>query len=138
MEEHAGQGLTFVLEITSIVDALHLKNALDVDALDVRIVPVQTVPEEAQVSIGRVSIFRQGRLTGGPPMTPAARERSQVRAPLLLVSAAAWMAAAGVRAGRHGPRLPSARPRGGGAAVGAAALRCRRRARSRRWRWAGR
>jgi tyrosinase len=59
--EHAGQGLTFVLEITNIVDALHLNNALDVDALDVRIVPVKPVPEEARVSIGRVSIFRQGR-----------------------------------------------------------------------------
>lgn len=59
--EHAGQGLTFALEITSIVDALHLNHALDVDALDVRLVPVQAVPAEAQVSIGRVSIFRQGR-----------------------------------------------------------------------------
>jgi len=59
--EHAGQGLTFVLEITNIVDALHLNSALDVDALDVRIVPVRPVPEEAQISIGRVSIFRQGR-----------------------------------------------------------------------------
>jgi tyrosinase len=59
--EHAGQGLTFVLEITKIVDALHLKNALDVDALDVWIVPVRPVPEDSQVSIGRVRIFRQGR-----------------------------------------------------------------------------
>lgn len=60
-EEHAGQGLTFVLEITKIVDALHLNNALDVDTLEVRIVPGKPVPEEAQISIGRVSIFRQGR-----------------------------------------------------------------------------
>jgi tyrosinase len=59
--EHAGQGLTFVLEITKIIDELHLTNALDVDALDVRIVPVKHVPEEAKISIGRVSIFRQGR-----------------------------------------------------------------------------
>ena len=58
---HAGQGLTFVLDITNIVDSLHLANALDVDALDVRIVPVKPVPDAAQVSIGRVSIFRQGR-----------------------------------------------------------------------------
>ena len=59
--EHAGQGLTFALEITDIVDALHLKRVLDVDSLDVRIIPLNAVPEEAQVSIGRVSIFRQGR-----------------------------------------------------------------------------
>lgn len=60
-EENSGKGLTFVLEITKIFDALHLNNALDVDALDVRIVPVKPVPEDAQITIGRVSIFRQGR-----------------------------------------------------------------------------
>ena len=60
-EEHAGKGLTFVLEITNIVDALHLNNAFDVGSLDVQIVPVRPVPQEAQISIGRVSIFRQGR-----------------------------------------------------------------------------
>ena len=59
--EHAGKGLTFVLEITKIVDALHLNNRLDVDALPVRIVPVRPVPADADVSIGRVSIFRQGK-----------------------------------------------------------------------------
>ena len=59
-EEHAGQGLNFVLEITHIVDALHLNNAFDVDHLDVRLVPVKPVPDEAQVTIGRISIFRQG------------------------------------------------------------------------------
>jgi len=57
---HAGKGLTFVLEITKIVDALHLDNALDVSALDVRIVPVKPVPKKAKISIGRISIFRQG------------------------------------------------------------------------------
>lgn len=58
---HAGQGLTFVLEITRIVDALHLNQTLDVDALDVRIVPVKPVPAGAQISIGRIGIYRQGR-----------------------------------------------------------------------------
>jgi len=58
--EHAGQGLTFALEITKIIDALHLNNALDVDTLDVRIVPMRPVAEEAKISVGRVSIFRQG------------------------------------------------------------------------------
>jgi tyrosinase len=60
-EEHGGQGLTFVLEITRIVDSLHLNQAFDVDSLPVRIVPVKPVPADAQVSIGRVSIFRQGQ-----------------------------------------------------------------------------
>jgi len=59
--DHAGEGLNFVLEITDIVDALHLGNALDVSALNVRIVPLNPVPEAAQITIGRVSIFRQGQ-----------------------------------------------------------------------------
>jgi len=60
-EEHGGQGLTYVLEITNIVDKLHLSGALNVGALDVRIVPARPVPADANVTIGRVSIFRQGR-----------------------------------------------------------------------------
>jgi tyrosinase len=59
-DEHSGQGLTFVLDITRIVHALHLEDEADADALAVRIVPVKPVPAEAQVSIGRVSVFRQG------------------------------------------------------------------------------
>lgn len=60
-DEHGGQGLNFVLEITHIVDALHLNNSLTADVLDVRLVPVRAVPAEEQVQIGRISIFRQGR-----------------------------------------------------------------------------
>jgi tyrosinase len=59
--EHAGEGLTFVLEITHIIDALHLNKKLDADTLDVRIVPVKEVPVDAQVSIGRISVFRQSQ-----------------------------------------------------------------------------
>jgi tyrosinase len=57
---HGGQGLSFVLEITKIIDALYLNKALDVASLQVRIVPHQAVPEQAQITIGRVSIYRQG------------------------------------------------------------------------------
>jgi tyrosinase len=58
--EHGGHGLNFVLDITEIVDRLHLQNALDVDALHLRIVPVRPVPKAAQTSVGRISLFRQG------------------------------------------------------------------------------
>ncbi|MEX6506697.1 tyrosinase family protein [Jiella sp. M17.18] len=58
--EHAGQGLTFVLEVTKIVDAMHLANRFDAEQLPVRIVPMNPVPDAAKVSIGRVSLFRQG------------------------------------------------------------------------------
>ena len=54
--EHGGQGLTFVLEITGIVDA----QAFGADTLPVRIVPVRPVADSAELSIGRISVFRQG------------------------------------------------------------------------------
>ncbi len=59
--QHGGQGLNFVLEITNIVDALHINNTLDSDSIRVRIVPHQAVPDQAQITIGRVSIYRKGR-----------------------------------------------------------------------------
>jgi len=60
-EEHAGQGMNIVLEITDVVDEMHLNRAFDVDALQVRIAPLRPVPDEAQISIGRISIYREGR-----------------------------------------------------------------------------
>jgi tyrosinase len=57
--KHAGDGLTFVLEITHVIDTLHLAGALNVSQLNVRLVPVNPVPEAAQISIGRISVFRQ-------------------------------------------------------------------------------
>jgi len=60
-DKHGGQGLNFVLDITKIVDALHLRNALNVDSIHVRIVPHQAVPDQAQITVGRVSIYRQGQ-----------------------------------------------------------------------------
>jgi tyrosinase len=59
-DNQAGNGLTFVLDITHVIDALHLANNFDASKLDVRLVPVKPVPEEAQISIGRIGIFRQG------------------------------------------------------------------------------
>jgi tyrosinase len=58
-DKHAGDGLTFVLEITHVIDTLHLAGALNVAQLHVRLVPLKPVPEAAQVSIGRISVFRQ-------------------------------------------------------------------------------
>jgi tyrosinase len=58
-DKHAGDGLTFVLEITHVIDTLHLAGALNTAQLHVRLVPLKPVPEAAQVSIGRISVFRQ-------------------------------------------------------------------------------
>jgi tyrosinase len=59
--EHGGGGLTFILDITNIVDNLFLNNALDTDSLDVKIVPNQAVPDNANITVGRVSIYRLGQ-----------------------------------------------------------------------------
>jgi tyrosinase len=60
--EHGGEGLTYVLDITDIIDDLFLENsALDLNSLDVRIVPNQAVADEADLSIGRISVYRQGQ-----------------------------------------------------------------------------
>jgi tyrosinase len=59
-EKHGGEGLNLVLDITDIVDALHLKNALDADSLNVGIVPDHYVPDEDRIMIGRVSVYRHG------------------------------------------------------------------------------
>ena len=59
-EEHGGAGLNYSLEITRIVDALHLENKLDVDTLGIRFVPTNPVSKSAKVSIGRISLYRQG------------------------------------------------------------------------------
>lgn len=59
--QHGGGGLTFVLDITNIIDNLFLENALDTDSLDVKIVPNQAVPDSAEITVGRVSVYRQGQ-----------------------------------------------------------------------------
>jgi tyrosinase len=59
--KHAGTGLSSVLEITKIVDAMHLENALDVDSISVSIVPDLPLPDDAQITVGRVGIYRQGQ-----------------------------------------------------------------------------
>jgi len=59
--KHAGQGLNFALEITSIIDTLYLSRALDVDSLKVTIVPARrALPDRVEITVGRVSIHRQG------------------------------------------------------------------------------
>jgi tyrosinase len=57
--QHAGEGLTFILDITHIIDQLHLANALDRDSLQVNIVPNRPLPEEAEIQVGRISVYRQ-------------------------------------------------------------------------------
>lgn len=55
---HGGSGLSFTLDITHVVDKLHLSKGLDVDALEVMILP-NNIPENETISIGRLSIYRE-------------------------------------------------------------------------------
>jgi tyrosinase len=59
--QHVGGGLNFLLDISPIVDQLHLGGALNTDALRVTIVPNRPMPDDSNVVVGRVSIYREGR-----------------------------------------------------------------------------
>lgn len=56
--KHGGGGLAFSVEITSIVDDLHLGKALDTSSLDVSLVPYRPLTEGADITVGRVSVYR--------------------------------------------------------------------------------
>ena len=58
--EHAGNGLSYSLDITDAIDRLHADRGFDQQHLEVRIAPRQPLPAGAEVSIGRVSLYRQG------------------------------------------------------------------------------
>lgn len=55
---HGGNGLTFLLEITDIIDDLHLNDAFDVRSLDVEIVADGNL-DNKRVSVGRISVYRE-------------------------------------------------------------------------------
>lgn len=58
--KHAGEGLSFVLDATPAIDALHLSNSLDVDSLRVSVIPADELPAKADITVGRISLFREG------------------------------------------------------------------------------
>jgi tyrosinase len=58
---HGGGGLSFVLDITPVVDHLHLNRAFDSDSLGVKIVPDQPIPDRSPITIGKISIYREGQ-----------------------------------------------------------------------------
>lgn len=56
---HAGNGISYTMEITAIIDRLHLTSGIDFDELPVLVVPRTTVAAASKVKIGRISIYRQ-------------------------------------------------------------------------------
>jgi tyrosinase len=59
--QHVGGGLNFLLDISAIVDQLHLAGGLDTATLRVTIVPDRPLGEGSDIVVGRVSVYREGR-----------------------------------------------------------------------------
>lgn len=58
--DHAGNGINESLEITEWVDELRARGVEDLDDVRVRLVPDTPVGPEDRISIGRISLYRQG------------------------------------------------------------------------------
>lgn len=57
-DAHGGSGVTKSIEITHLVDALHLTNQLDREHIDIRFVAATGVADDEKISVGRVSVSR--------------------------------------------------------------------------------
>ncbi|WP_228423837.1 DUF7868 domain-containing protein [Chryseobacterium carnipullorum] len=51
--------MTFILNITDIIDNLFINNELDINSLDVTILPDNVIPSDEKITVGRVSIYRE-------------------------------------------------------------------------------
>ncbi|HEV2693515.1 MAG TPA: tyrosinase family protein, partial [Verrucomicrobiae bacterium] len=57
-KKHGGEGLSFAMDITRIIDDLHLRNALETGSINVSVVPYRPLPPGADITIGRISVYR--------------------------------------------------------------------------------
>lgn len=57
--EHGGDGLSFVLDVSALIDRLYIEDALATDSLDVRIQPSHPVDANDPISVGRISLYRE-------------------------------------------------------------------------------
>jgi tyrosinase len=58
---HGGAGLTIRLDISKIVDQLHLNNAIESNSLDVLIQPSGPVAKGGECTVDRVSVYRKAQ-----------------------------------------------------------------------------
>jgi tyrosinase len=56
-EGNAGEGLTFIVEITQILSALFASKSLNTEEIRVSILTDRPLPDSVTITIGRVSIF---------------------------------------------------------------------------------
>ena len=61
-DEHAGDGLTYVIEVTHVIEAMRVEGVVppDLNDLDVRLVPRKAVAESANITVGRISLYAKG------------------------------------------------------------------------------
>ena len=57
--DHAGDGMTQVMDVSPIIDQLHAADALKAGALRVRLAPRHPVPDSVDLTVGRISLYRQ-------------------------------------------------------------------------------
>jgi tyrosinase len=57
-DKHGGNGLSFIFDISNIIDKLHLANALDAGVLSVDVAPYRPIPAGKNVTVGRISVYR--------------------------------------------------------------------------------
>ncbi|GAB2920164.1 tyrosinase family protein [Paraburkholderia jirisanensis] len=56
---HGGAGLTYVLDISHLVDQLYLDDKLSGGNIDVTLRPRRQLPAQGKIEVGRVSVYRQ-------------------------------------------------------------------------------
>ncbi|GAA4224173.1 ABC-type branched-subunit amino acid transport system ATPase component [Sagittula marina] len=53
---HAGNGMTYVLEVTNVFDRLHMSGKLAAGEGHVKLVPTENNPEEADATVSAISV----------------------------------------------------------------------------------
>jgi tyrosinase len=57
--QHAGDGLTFLLDITPTIDRMFVSKLLDVASLRIDIIPTRKLPDGVDIKIGRMRVYRE-------------------------------------------------------------------------------
>jgi len=55
---HGGQGLTFKINITNIVDNLHLNGGLAIESLRIKLETKNELPKSDEITVDRIGVYR--------------------------------------------------------------------------------
>lgn len=58
---HGGAGLSFVLDITHLIDDMVTSKTFDVGSLQVSLLPRRALPAGVKVTVGRIGLYREGQ-----------------------------------------------------------------------------